>query len=259
LVQAGIEIVMRKITISEWSGKKFMMNNGQELEIIEYFNSKNVTIKFDNGHIRTNMDYHQVKAGKVKNPQLASVLNFGYIGNGPHTACENGVKTIKYNVWKNMLTRVLNPKYHESHPTYIGTQIFKGWANFQAFGEWFDENYVDGFVLDKDILVKGNKAYHPLRCCFVPHEMNNLMILQINQRTDLPIGVSRNNNNKYYGHFGFGGQQIFGPSLNTPEKAFEWYKQEKESCIKSLANKWKSQINERVFNVLVNYQVEITD
>lgn len=41
--------------------------------------------------------------------------------------------------------------------------------------------------------------------------------------------------------------------------AFLAYKKAKETYIKELANKWKDHIDIRVYNVLMNYQVEITD
>ena len=43
--------------------------------------------------------------------------------------------------------------------------------------EWFDNpvnGYKEGYSLDKDILVKGNKIYSPETCCFVPQDVNIL-------------------------------------------------------------------------------------
>ena len=46
---------------------------------------------------------------------------------------------------------------------------------------------------------------------------------------------------------------------NTEIEAFDAYKQAKENYLKQLAEKWKDQIDERAYNALMNYQVEITD
>ena len=47
--------------------------------------------------------------------------------------------------------------------------------------------------------------------------------------------------------------------FNTEIEAFNAYKTAKESFIKEQANKWKGQIDDRAYNALMNYQVEITD
>ena len=47
--------------------------------------------------------------------------------------------------------------------------------------------------------------------------------------------------------------------FNTELEAFNTYKEAKESFIKEQANDWKSQIDDRAYNALMNYTVEITD
>ena len=42
-------------------------------------------------------------------------------------------------------------------------------------------------------------------------------------------------------------------------EAFKAYKTAKELHIKELAEKWKDQIDERAYNALMDYKVEITD
>ncbi len=55
------------------------------------------------------------------------------------------------------------------------------------------------------------------------------------------------------------GKQEYLGSFNTEIEAFNAYKTAKESFIKEQANKWKSQIDERAYNALMNYKVEIID
>ena len=47
--------------------------------------------------------------------------------------------------------------------------------------------------------------------------------------------------------------------FDTPEEAFLAYKQAKEAYIKEVANKWKGQIDPKVYEALMNWNVEITD
>ena len=55
-----------------------------------------------------------------------------------------------------------------------------------------------------------------------------------------------------------GKQEYLGP-FNTEIEAFNAYKAAKESFIKEQAEKWKGKIDERAYNALMNYKVEIID
>ena len=46
---------------------------------------------------------------------------------------------------------------------------------------------------------------------------------------------------------------------NTPENAFEVYKQFKEKYIKEIADYYKEQIPKKLYDGMCKYQVEITD
>lgn len=138
------------------------------------------------------------------------------------------------------------------------------WHNFQNFAKWFEENYnletMEGWYLDKDILIKGNKIYSSETCCFVPQEINSIFTDRKSCRGELPIGVRLMNRcKKFYAIISvYGKQKIIG-SYNTPEEAFEAYKTEKEKYIKEVADKWRKLIDTRVYQALYNHQVEITD
>ena len=47
--------------------------------------------------------------------------------------------------------------------------------------------------------------------------------------------------------------------FNTEIEAFNSYKTAKEAFVKEQANKYKSQIDQRAYNALMSYTVEITD
>ena len=55
-----------------------------------------------------------------------------------------------------------------------------------------------------------------------------------------------------------GGSEYLG-SFKTELEAFNAYKTAKEIYIKEQANKWKDKIDDRAYEALMNYQVEITD
>ncbi len=55
------------------------------------------------------------------------------------------------------------------------------------------------------------------------------------------------------------GKREYLGCFKTEIEAFNAYKQAKESFIKEQANKWKSHIDQRAYNALMNYEVGIDD
>ena len=178
----------------------------------------------------------------------------GFIPDDVKIVTEKNKKNKSYETWLSVFSRVYNKKYHLKKPTYVGCSIDEHWYNFKNFNLWYEENYIEGFQLDKDILVKGNKIYSPETCCFVPQEINCLFTKSDSKRGNTPIGVYTQgkryisiHNKKRLGLF------------NTPEEAFQAYKFAKEDWIKEIADKWRGKISELTYLAMYNYQVEITD
>ena len=120
--------------------------------------------------------------------------------------------------------------------------------------------FKEGWHLDKDILIKGNKIYSPKTCCFVPREINNLLISRRNGRGDLPIGVTKDKKlEKFIAQVSINKKQVRLGTFGTPEEAFQAYKTAKENYIKQKAEEWKGLIDPRVYQAMYEYQVEITD
>jgi hypothetical protein len=185
----------------------------------------------------------------------------GVIGELPIS--HGGKHDKEYVFWKGILERCYDEKYHSKQPTYKDCCVsedfkyypyFKGWCNKQI---GFDQ---EGWHLDKDILVKGNKAYSEDTCCFVPSAINNLFVKSNSSRGDLPIGVSFDKDSqKYRPHLSMNGKVSHLKRVDTVEEAFSMYKHIKEGHIKDIAEKYKGQIDKRVYQALLNYKVEITD
>lgn len=163
-----------------------------------------------------------------------------------------------WRAWKAMLNRCYDGEYHKTRPRYILCSVCNEWHNLSVFKEWFDEHYIEGWHLDKDILIKGNKIYSPETCCFVPQDINTLFIKRNASRGNLPIGVT-NNGSKYISQLSKYGTMVRGKTVNTIQEAFLEYKNMKENYIKEIADKYKDQLEPRVYQALYNYQVEITD
>lgn len=167
-------------------------------------------------------------------------------------------------IWHGMLQRCYDNKSNPNLKTYIGCSVCEEWHYLSNFKKWFDENYIEGYDLDKDILVKGNQIYSPDTCCFIPHRINSLLINCAKSRGKYPIGVCKSisrSRSKFYAHCQLGnGQKLIG-SFSTPEESFYAYKQVKEKYIKDIALQYfnDDKITERVYNALMNWEISITD
>lgn len=169
---------------------------------------------------------------------------------------KNTIEHKAYSVWYSMIRRCYSYIYQKNKPTYEGCTVCDEWLYFSNFKKWFDENYIEGFQLDKDIIIRGNKVYSPETCCFVPKEINIIFQNKSKRIYDLPIGVYKTRYNKYRASLHINGKPVVIGNFNSPEEAFEAYKQEKEKYIKELANKWKDKIDIKVYNSLINYVVQ---
>lgn len=185
---------------------------------------------------------------------IPSVYKIGYLGIGNNLAISSNKI---YVLWKSILQRCYSENKQLKTPTYIGCTVDERWHNFQVFAEWYNQNYIDGWYLDKDILFKGNKIYGPDTCCFVPVEINNLFIKN-NKRRNICIGITKRYD-KFQVNFKVNGKSEYFGTYNTIDEAFINYKINKESYILDIANKWKEKISDNVYQALINYKVEITD
>lgn len=245
----------------DFLGKRFITNEGYEIEIIEYFDNTNCTIKFSDFtcNNRYNLSLKEIKQGEVKNYFHRSVFKIGFIG-GDSYKPKNDKKC--YDYWYSMLRRSYWKGYHASEKSYKDVTVCKEWHNFQNFAKWFTENYtpetMQGWQLDKDILQKGNKVYSPETCAFVPQEVNKLFTRRSACRGEYPIGVS-NVRGSWYASINKGNGVEHLGTFRTAEDAFQAYKQAKEDYIREVADKWKGQITKQVYENMYNYKVEITD
>lgn len=240
-------------------------NNGERMTIIRYGNAKDIDVQFvKDGVIVEHKEYANFKKGKIKNPFFPSVFGVGFIGKGKFKAFDgNGKPTKCYIAWMHMYTRCYDPKYQEKHPTYKGCRVCKEWHNFQVFAEWYYEHFyeIEGQImnLDKDILHKGNKVYSPETSIFVPQSINKLFTKHDKARGNFPIGVTKDGN-KFKAQLSKGnGKQIYLGLYSTVEEAFLAYKIAKEQYIKEVAEEYKDKIPYRLYEALMNYEVEMDD
>lgn len=185
-------------------------------------------------------------------------------GNGKFSSRVGGVITREYMIWGGIFTRCTSEKYSRRFPTYADCDASENFKNFQYFAEWcqgqvgFDQSK---WELDKDILIKGNKIYSEDNCVFLPKEINYLFVKRNSERGNLPIGVFlHKGTGKYIAACSQGkNRKAYIGLFNTPQEAFYNYKTVKENYIKVVAEKYKCDIDERLYYALLSYCVDIDD
>lgn len=174
---------------------------------------------------------------------------------------ENGKHIRSYRSWISMLSRCYGEKELNNRPSYKGCSVCDEWLLFSNFKKWFDDptnGYQNGYCLDKDILVKGNKVYSPNTCCFVPNEINTLLLESNKSRKPNGIkGVYKTKFNTFIAGYSDGkGKRVHLGSFKTLEEAKLAYSTFKEKRVKSIAQEYfdKGKITLKVYKALMNYK-----
>ena len=254
---------LNDVSYKDCVGKVCKSLNPGDFKIVKYNDSKNVEIQFLNTGFKTTVHLGSIKSGNVKDLYVPSVYGEGILGTKYLTMID-GVKTKEYVLWCSMLQRCYYDSFKKKYPTYEYCKVSDNFKYYEYFYEWCQNQIgfgVDGFELDKDLLIKGNKVYSETTCVFLPTEINSLLVKNTASRGKYPVGVSWHNASKSFSarvNKSKGKREWLG-SFNTELEAFKAYKQAKESFIKEQANKWKCKIDERAYNALMNYQVEVND
>ena len=254
---------LNDISYKDCVGKVCKSLNSGDFKILKYNNNRNVEIRFLNTGFEAIVQLGNIKSGKVKDPRSPSVFGVGILGT-KYQPSEGGINTKGYALWCHMLERCYSDTHKKKNQTYEGCEVSDKFKSYEYFYEWC-QNQIgfgnNGWHLDKDLLVKGNKVYSESTCVFIPQEINTVLIKSTASRGEHLIGVCWSktaNAFKAQVNKGKGKREHLG-YFNTEIEAFNAYKKAKEAFIKEQAEKWKGKIDDRAYQALMNYTVEITD
>ena len=230
--------------------------------VIGYNNSRDVRIKFSLTGSESVVSLGNIRKGDIRDKLAPTVLGMGVVG-FTYPSRINGVKLNEYRLWENMLQRCYGCLDKIRFLNYASCTVSDNFKHYTYFYEWANKQIGfsnKGWQLDKDLLVKGNKVYSESVCVFIPQEINNALEKRNNHRGYYAIGVSRHKNGRFFARLGAGaGNFRHLGCFNTEIEAFNVYKTAKENYLKELAEKWKSKIDERAYNALMNYEVSVDD
>lgn len=171
----------------------------------------------------------------------------------------SGKHTKVYRTWSNMLRRCEPGGIEQKlHPTYVGCEVHPDFIKFQDFAAWCHKQVGfgnHGWDLDKDILVPGNKVYGPDTCCFVPQELNKLLLVKTVTGI-YPVGVYlEKKSGRYKSQISIDGRRHTLGRFDTSESAYAVYQTAKIAEIHRQAEKYRSVIDHRVYIALKNYNL----
>ena len=254
---------LNDVNYKDCVGKVCKSKSSGDFKIVKYNDCYDVEIQFINTGFDTSVTLDNIRNGRVKDLYLPSVFGVGILGT-KHPPSISGRDTKEYVLWHGMLERCYSDDFKKKSPTYEGCEVSDNFKSYEYFYEWCHKQIGfgnEGWQLDKDLLIKGNKVYSESTCIFIPAEINMVLVKCTASRGEHLIGVSWHKRDKAFVakvNKGKGKQEWLG-YFKTEIDAYNAYKKAKEAFIKEQANKWKGQIDPIAYEALMNYTVGITD
>ena len=225
-----------------------------------YKNSCHVLVEFLTTGYTTYFSLSNIKRGEVKDKLLPNIYGVGYVGSKYKTRINNKA-TPQYLLWKRMLERCYCTVKLAKNPTYVGCSVSDNFKSYEYFYEWCNAQVGfgnEGWQLDKDLLVKGNKIYSEDTCCFLPEDVNKALTRSDKTRGSSLIGVTKRGSS-YYASISIRGKTKPLGSFKSETLAFEAYCKNKEEYLSVLAIQYENQIDRRAYQKLIHYKVDIHD
>lgn len=158
--------------------------------------------------------------------------------------------TQAYKTWAGMIDRCYRPGHEVKFKAYADCSVCEKWKYFSNFNQNIFI-YIEGFDIDKDILIKGNKVYSPEACCFVPRVINLIFAKNKTRKSNLTRGVKyRKYGNRYSAEISINGKtKLIGyfKDINSAAKA---YNQTRKEYISEIVDKYKDALKPKVFQAL---------
>ena len=257
--------------IEDKVGKRYQNHNNEWATCIQYYDSENAVIQFDD-KTTERVKWGNFTKGSFGGQRRHSVYGGIYDSTLPIKDV-HGKTTKEYDAWLSMFKRCYSEKVHQKRNTYINCNVSNEWKYFSNFYQWLisQDNYEQwkqggkNWHVDKDILVKNNTIYGSQYCLLVPAIINGLLLKCNANRGKYPIGVYYDKSVDLYKavcHNPYKKRQVTVGYFEDANAAFyNGYKPYKERVVQIVAqNEYeKGTITKPCFEALMNYKVEITD
>lgn len=168
------------------------------------------------------------------------IFNVGYVGTKSIAEYKEYQRHKSKKVWMSMIDRC----YSGKNKAYEDVYVCDEWHNFINFAKWYDDNYIDGWSLDKDLLSGYSKLYSPNTCCFLPSKINAAIRRKIIVNEDV------------HGYYfiddicGIGKRKIYGSNIH---EAYKMSLIHKQTYIKTLVSVYWDQLQYKITNRLIEF------
>ena len=238
------------------AGAMFKNNQGIEFEVVKRVQGQKFLVRFCTPEgFEAVCKAGNITKGAVRYPFKPSHAGVGVLGTFPVN-----VSDYQYKSWSGMLKRVYKPTPSQLSQ-YGDCSVSEDWHAYENFYHWAThQQYQEGWHLDKDLLIKGNREYNQDACVYLPKDINIFLTARRNHRGMYPVGVTYHERlDKYQATCNVAGKSVYLGLFSDPATAFLAYKKEKESYAKALAKAWTGVISAKAVDALLKYEVLETD
>lgn len=225
-----------------------------DCEVVKYTHSKDVDVRFLDGTV-VKVTSGNLKNGVVLNPNNPKIFGVA-INDVPEST-----STKFYQIWHSMIRRCYSEVYQKNKPNYKGVKVEPSWLRFSNFKNDVlnipYSSYCDshGYQMDKDIFSGRDKIYSKSTVCFIPSEINSMLIKST--RDGKYIGCYKHENRfipsvRSKDMVEISKKLSIKASYTTEEEAVEAYKKVKMFQLIKVVDKYRGLIDDKVCDALVN-------
>ncbi|MBP5120980.1 AP2 domain-containing protein [Pseudomonas protegens] len=176
--------------------------------------------------------------------------------NAPAKRCHQRDVHRGFSYWHDMVRRT-EAVTRDKNSSYGNASVCEEWSDFESFSAWFVEQPKQhGWVLDKDLLSSGAKIYSSETCCFIPREINQMLVCNRRDSGGFP-GVYRRGS-KFVARVKARNRRIHVGTYGTQEEALSNYLSVKTELLSTEAENYRFILDPKAYQALKKYDFKKT-
>lgn len=225
---------------------------------------------------KIDLDLWGINEGSIQDNLCKATYGIGFYSDESNIT-EEEIKSKCNAIWRRMfsLCYSISDSYTKDKNGREYT-LCKEWYDYNNFKKWYDENYYEleneSVYFSPMCIKKNNTHFCSQLCVFVPQSILGLLYGYIKEEYENKCvcgvqRVKRKGENKYsyksvmkiVAELNKGSDNYYIGTYDTAEEAFINYKIVKELYIKGVAYHYKDRIPEKLYNAMLNWEIEKDD